>query len=94
MSRIFASFAALALGLGGTAALAQDDAMTGAMTGSVDISLYDTDADGLVSMAELAAMVPSLTEEQFTAADTSGDGALDIDELNAASEAGLLMTDS
>lgn len=50
----------------------------------------DTDGDGMVTMEEFAAAWPDLAEDAFVAADTNADGALDADEIAAATEAGVL----
>ncbi|WP_373356656.1 EF-hand domain-containing protein [Pseudoroseicyclus sp. CXY001] len=75
-----------------TPALAQDEMVTetdpmGAET--LTIETLDTDADGWVSMAELAAVYPETGEEVFSAADANADGYLDAEELEAAVAAGL-----
>ncbi len=44
------------------------------------ISDMDADGTGNLSMAELQAVYPNLTEEGFTAIDANGDGA--VDEAN------------
>ncbi len=53
----------------------------------------DADGDGLVTMEELVAAYPDVTEDAFNAADTDGSGSLDEDELAAAREAGLIPMD-
>ncbi len=50
----------------------------------------DVNADGMFSFPELQAAYPAMTEDQFTALDTSGDGLLDADEVAAAATAGTL----
>ena len=50
----------------------------------------DTDGDGMVSFAELQAILPEMTEDQFMVLDVTGDGLLDADEIAAGTEAGLL----
>ncbi len=50
----------------------------------------DADGDGLVSMEEFAAAYPDLAEDTFTLVDANADGALDADEIAAATDAGLL----
>ena len=57
-------------------------------------SAIDTDGDGLLSYNELLAAHPDMTEENFVAMDTNADGAVDADELQVASEAGLLPSES
>lgn len=50
----------------------------------------DTDKNGTLSMAELKAKVPALTEDQFKAMDTNADGAIDGTEFDAAVKAGTI----
>jgi hypothetical protein len=50
----------------------------------------DTNADGFYSFPELQAAMPDVTEDTFTAIDTSGDGLIDAGELAAATAAGLM----
>jgi hypothetical protein len=57
----------------------------GAMTADVD-----TDGDGFASMAELQAIYPDLTEEQFLELDTDGDGLVNDEEMLVAIGAELI----
>ena len=50
----------------------------------------DADGDGMLSLEEVQAVYPDVTEEQFTEMDVNGDGALDDDEVTAAQEAGTM----
>lgn len=50
----------------------------------------DINGDGMYSYPELQAVMPTMTEDDFTVMDVSGDGLLDADEIEAATEAGLL----
>ena len=75
MKKFQITFAALSLGA--TALVAQ----------SADI---DINGDGMYSFPELMAVVPTLTEDDFAALDTSGDGLLDADEIAAGVDAGVL----
>lgn len=50
----------------------------------------DTDGDGMLSMSEVQAAHPDMTEEQFNEADTNGDGMLDEMEVQAARDAGMM----
>ena len=50
----------------------------------------DTDGDGMVSLAEVQAVVADFTEEQFAGVDANADGMLDEAELAAAVEAGVI----
>lgn len=50
----------------------------------------DINGDGMYSFPELLAVMPEMTEEEFGALDTSGDGLLDADEIAAGVDAGAL----
>ncbi len=50
----------------------------------------DINGDGMYSLAELRAVVPSISEDTFSVLDASGDGLLDADEIAAGIAAGLL----
>lgn len=50
----------------------------------------DVNGDGMYSFPELQAVMPEMTEDDFTVIDTTGDGLLDVDEIAVATEAGLL----
>ena len=50
----------------------------------------DADGDGLVTVAEVQAVYPDVTEDQFSAMDTNADGSLDEAELQAATDAGMM----
>lgn len=50
----------------------------------------DTDQDGLYSLAEMRTEYPDLTEADYAALDTNQDEAVDVDELAAAIENGIL----
>lgn len=50
----------------------------------------DADGDGMVTLEELLAVYPTVTEETFAAADTDADGMLSAEELAAAQEVGLI----
>ena len=54
----------------------------------------DADGDGMVTLEELLAVYPTVTEETFAAADTDADGMLSADELAAAQEVGLIPAES
>jgi Ca2+-binding EF-hand superfamily protein len=53
----------------------------------------DADGDGLISLDELTAAYPDITEDLFVTLDADASGALDADELAAAKQAGLLPMD-
>lgn len=50
----------------------------------------DVNGDGMYSFPEVQAVMPEMTEDEFTALDSTGDGLLDADEISVAVEAGLL----
>jgi hypothetical protein len=50
----------------------------------------DTDGNGSWSLVELQAVWTDLTEETFTAIDTTVDGAVDATELQAALDGGVI----
>lgn len=52
----------------------------------------DINGDGFYSYPEVGTVYPDLTSEAFTEIDTTGDGLLDMAEVAAAQEAGLLPT--
>lgn len=55
---------------------------------TAETMIEDADGNGLYSYEELVVVFPELTEETFAAADLDADGALSVDELAAAQEAG------
>ena len=50
----------------------------------------DINGDGMYSIAELRAALPSISEDTFSVLDASGDGQLDAGEIAAGIAAGLL----
>lgn len=50
----------------------------------------DANGDGLLSIAEVQAVYPDVTAEQFAAMDLNADGGLDDAEVQAATEAGMM----
>jgi len=54
------------------------------------IADVDTDGDGFASMAELQAIFPDLTEDQFAEIDTDGDGLVNDEEMLVAIDAELI----
>ena len=50
----------------------------------------DVNGDGFYSYPEVATIYPDVTDAQFTEMDTTGDGLLDMAEVMAAQEAGLM----
>ena len=50
----------------------------------------DINGDGMYSYPELTAVMPDMSEDDFTTLDASGDGLLDADEIAAGVAAGLL----
>lgn len=50
----------------------------------------DSNEDGVLSLAEVQAVYPDMTEETFITVDLNGDGVLEDVEVKAAQEAGLI----
>ena len=50
----------------------------------------DVNGDGFYSFPEVGTVYPDLTDADFTAMDTTGDGLLDMAEVTAAQDAGLM----
>ncbi|SMX32075.1 hypothetical protein [Octadecabacter ascidiaceicola] len=50
----------------------------------------DVNGDGFYSFPEIGSVYPDLTDAQFTVMDTTGDGLLDMAEVMAAQDAGLM----
>jgi len=50
----------------------------------------DVNGDGFYSYPEVGAVYPELTDAEFTVMDTTGDGLLDMAEVMAAQEVGLM----
>jgi hypothetical protein len=50
----------------------------------------DVNGDGFYSFPEVGTVYPDLTAANFTAMDTTGDGLLDMAEVAAAQDAGLM----
>lgn len=50
----------------------------------------DVNGDGFYSFPEISTIYPEITAEVFTVIDTTGDGLLDMAEVAAAQEAGLM----
>ena len=71
---IAALAATVPLILSGTPSLAQS---------APDYAALDTNADGAVSLAEVKAALPDLTDEQIIAADADQDGNLSTEEYTA-----------
>lgn len=54
----------------------------------------DANGDGILSVAEVQAVYPDVTADQFSAMDLNADGALDDGEVLAAQEAGMMPAPS
>lgn len=54
----------------------------------------DANGDGILSVAEVQAVYPDVTPDQFSAMDLNADGALDDGEVLAAQDAGLMPAPS
>lgn len=50
----------------------------------------DADGNGLITVSEMEAALPSVTEETFVTVDTNGDGLIDRDELAAGRAEGMI----
>jgi hypothetical protein len=61
-----------------------------AMPALAQDAAIDINGDGMYSYPELQAVLPDMTEDDFTVLDASGDGLLDADEIAAGVSAGLL----
>ena len=70
--RLFAALVAGAVSVS-TAALAQ----------GVTFEDVDSNADGVVSFEEISAVITTVSEDAFKAADANQDGSLDADEFEA-----------
>ena len=53
-------------------------------------AVIDVNGDGMYSFPEVQAVLPEMTEDQFTTLDSTGDGLLDTDEITVGVNAGLL----
>jgi hypothetical protein len=54
------------------------------------VAELDSNGDGILSVAEVQAIYPDVTADQFSAMDLNADGALDDGEVQAAQEAGIM----
>lgn len=54
------------------------------------MSEIDSDGDGFLTLAEMQAAYPDMSEEMFTAIDINGDGVVNAEEVSAAEDASLL----
>ena len=59
---------------------------TAAIAAPTDFNQVDADASGTLTVAEVTAVMPNVTEAQFKAADTDGDGVLSEAEWAAATK--------
>jgi len=64
--------------------------IAGAATAQEADPNIDVNGDGFYSYPEIGTVFPDLTDAQFTVMDTTGDGLLDMAEVMAAQEAGLM----
>ncbi len=67
-----------------TAAALTTLALASAQADGMKFETVDTDKSGSVSMEELVAALPTVTDAQFKAADLDGDGQLSKDEFEKA----------
>ena len=61
-----------------------------AMPAIAQDAAIDLNGDGMYSFPELQAVLPEMSDEDFTALDASGDGLLDAEEIAIGVEAGML----
>lgn len=61
-----------------------------ATTAFANMSAFDANGDGLLTMEEVQAAYPEITAEQFSEVDANGDGAVDDAEMIAAQDSGLM----
>ncbi len=64
------------------------------ISGAMAQDMIDANEDGMITLDEIMAIYPDVTEDAFIQADTNSDGVLDADELAAAQEAGILPSAS
>lgn len=57
---------------------------------AADFTDMDSNDDGVLTLSELQAALPDVTEDDFTAADVNADGGLSEEEMAAAQAAGIL----
>ena len=61
-----------------------------ATASTAQVAEIDVNGDGMYSFPELLAVMPDMSEENFTLMDADGDGLLNAEEIAAGTEAGLL----
>jgi len=61
-----------------------------AVPGFAQSADIDLNGDGMYSYPEVQAVMPEMSEDDFSVLDASGDGLLDADEIAAAVDAGIL----
>lgn len=64
--------------------------LAGAATAQEADPNVDVNGDGFYSFPEVSTVFPELTDADFTAMDSTGDGLLDMAEVMAAQEAGMM----
>lgn len=64
--------------------------IAGAATAQEADPNIDVNGDGFYSFPEVSTVYSELTDEDFTAMDSTGDGLLDMSEVLAAQDAGML----
>ena len=69
-------------------------AATSALAMGAGVSGMDANGDGILTLDEVQAVHPEVTEETFVTMDANGDGALDDAETTAAEEAGVIKMPS
>ncbi len=63
------------------------------MAQAADFAAMDTNQDGYLTVSELQAALPDLSEADFNAADVNADGVLNEAEVAAAQAAGIFPSD-
>jgi hypothetical protein len=59
-------------------------------TGAIAMSSADTNGDGVLTLDEVKAVLPEVSEDMFSAADADGNGVLSEGEISDATLAGVL----
>jgi hypothetical protein len=59
---------------------------------SDNAAAIDVDGNGVLTIDEVQAVYPDVSQDTFSAMDTNADGALDEAEVTAAEEAGVMPT--
>jgi hypothetical protein len=74
-------------------ALTMTLALAGVVAARASVADIDSDGDNLISLAEMQAAYPTVSEDTFASADANGDAMIDEAELMSAEDAGLIKTE-